>query len=153
MQFKVLTLLYKLHWTSSQMFLNVKMQNCSNTITYLVGLCIIRTLSILGLFDIFYHLPKKGMTVVLILGHQHFKHEPQASIYEHTHTQNKYSLCHSCAIITYLYSLDFIIGQKSNLEIRAFLERQSQRETKSKHTHSLMSLSCSYSCGFVKSGS
>lgn len=79
------------------MSLNVKMQNCSNTIIYLVGLCIIRTLSILGLFDIFYHLPKKGMTVVLILGHQHFKHEPQASIYEHTHTR-KINILHATAV-------------------------------------------------------
>lgn len=46
---------------------------------YLIGLCIIWTLRVLGLFDILYHLPKKGMTVVLILGHQHFQHEPQAS--------------------------------------------------------------------------
>ena len=45
---------------------------------YLIGLCIIRTLCILGLFDVLYHLSKEGMTVVLILGHQHFQHEPQA---------------------------------------------------------------------------
>ena len=45
---------------------------------YLVGLCVIRTLCILGLFDVLYHLPKKGVTVVLVLGHQHFQHEPQA---------------------------------------------------------------------------
>lgn len=55
---------------------------------YLIGFCVIRTLCILGLFDVLYHLPKKGMTVVLILGHQHFQHEPEAPTYINTSTLN-----------------------------------------------------------------
>lgn len=50
----------------------------SSVCVYLIGLSIFRTLCILGLFDVLDHLPKKGVTVVLVLGHQHFQHEPQA---------------------------------------------------------------------------
>lgn len=51
----------------------------------LVGFGVIRGLGILSLFDVLYHLPEEGMTVVLILHHQHLQHKPQAPTPTHTH--------------------------------------------------------------------
>lgn len=45
---------------------------CMSLCAYLIGLCILRTLSIFCLFDVLNHLSKKGVTVVLIFGHQYF---------------------------------------------------------------------------------
>lgn len=55
---------------------------------YLIGLGVLRTLCILGLFDVFYHLPQKRMTVVLVLCHQYFQHEPEAPTHISTSTLN-----------------------------------------------------------------
>lgn len=45
---------------------------------HLIGLGVIGCLSILGLLDVLHHLPEEGVTVVLVLCHQHLQHEPQA---------------------------------------------------------------------------
>lgn len=74
---------------------------------YLIGLCIIRTLCILSLFDVLYHLPKKGMTVVLVLGHQHFQHEPQAPARINTNTMNSMSQLQSSPLVCLDFLKDF----------------------------------------------
>ncbi len=45
---------------------------------YLVGFGIAGGLGIFRLFDIFHHFPYEGVTVVLILGHDNLKDEPQS---------------------------------------------------------------------------
>lgn len=47
---------------------------------YFIGFCIVGRLRILGLLDVVHHLSQKGVTVVLVLGHQHLQHEPEASL-------------------------------------------------------------------------
>jgi hypothetical protein len=45
---------------------------------YLGGLHVVGTLRVLALLDVLHHLPQEGVAVVLVLGHQHLQHEPQA---------------------------------------------------------------------------
>lgn len=51
----------------------------------LVGFGVLGGLGVLSLFDVLHHLPEEGVTVVLVLHHQHLQHKPQAPKPPHTH--------------------------------------------------------------------
>ena len=60
---------------------------------YLGGLGVVRTLGVFALLDVLHHLPQEGMAVVLVLGHQHLQHEPQAPGDQREVTTPEHSLC------------------------------------------------------------